>query len=59
MIVTLQQENLLLNVGVPDEDIMVKTSTQKQMLLIIPFKRINTSLMAYELMLRFQILQGP
>jgi len=36
VIVALQKEDLLLNIGVPDEDIMVETCTQKEMLFFIP-----------------------
>jgi hypothetical protein len=54
-----QQENLLFNIGVPDEDVVIETSTQKQMLLIIPVEGVHSSLMAHQLMLRLQIFQRP
>jgi hypothetical protein len=42
-----QQENLLFNIRVPDEDVVIETSTQKKMLLIIPVEGVHSSLMAH------------
>jgi hypothetical protein len=42
MVVSFKQENLLLHIWVPNIYIVIKTSTQQKMLVIIPIKRIYT-----------------
>lgn len=59
VVVAFKEENGLLYVRVPDENIVVKTSTQDQVIVGIPVQRLHARVVTLEGSTWFEILHAP